>query len=286
MGGKVQGRAGREQLRCQVPGYWMCCGSLVPSRKSAIKYFTQCGSGCWHILPGFTIPDTGSGGRDHGRPGRDEFSVWRLSPLCFMAPLRAVLTLTGLNREELRLLVAGASATFLRVNVALLLGTLWTVPVGVAIGFHPRLARVAQPLVQIAASVPATALFPVVLFLLVRVGGGLGVGFDRPAVARNAVVHPIQRDCGSNGYPDRSEGGHRSVSHYGARPLAKTHPARNFSLPGHGVWLQHPEGPGTRALSPSIFALAVKPFRHWDSAPRSARPRTAAILICSWRQPW
>jgi len=35
---------------------------------------------------------------------------------------------------------------------------------------------VAQPLAQIAASVPATALFPVVLLGLVRLGGGLGVG--------------------------------------------------------------------------------------------------------------
>jgi NitT/TauT family transport system permease protein len=44
------------------------------------------------------------------------------------------------------------------------------------IGFHPRLARIAQPLAQIAASVPATALFPVVLLLLIRLGGGLGIG--------------------------------------------------------------------------------------------------------------
>jgi NitT/TauT family transport system permease protein len=33
-----------------------------------------------------------------------------------------------------------------------------------------------QPLAQIAASVPATALFPVILLMLVRVGGGMGVG--------------------------------------------------------------------------------------------------------------
>ncbi len=45
-----------------------------------------------------------------------------------------------------------------------------------AIGFNPKLARIAQPLAQIAASVPATALFPVVLLLLIRVGGGLGIG--------------------------------------------------------------------------------------------------------------
>ena len=89
---------------------------------------------------------------------------------------RAAATLTGLNHPELRQLLTGTGATFLRVNVALLLGTLWTVPVGVAIGFHPKLARLAQPLVQIAASVPATALFPVVLLLLIRIGGGLGLG--------------------------------------------------------------------------------------------------------------
>ena len=59
---------------------------------------------------------------------------------------------------------------------ALVIGSLWTIPVGVAIGFNPKLARVAQPLAQIAASVPATALFPIVLLLLIKIGGGLGLG--------------------------------------------------------------------------------------------------------------
>jgi NitT/TauT family transport system permease protein len=35
---------------------------------------------------------------------------------------------------------------------------------------------VAQPIAQIAASVPATALFPIVLLVLIRAGGGLGTG--------------------------------------------------------------------------------------------------------------
>lgn len=61
------------------------------------------------------------------------------------------------------------------MNLALLLGAAWTVPAGVAIGLSPRLARVAQPVAQIAASVPATALFPVVLLAVVGAGGGLGV---------------------------------------------------------------------------------------------------------------
>jgi NitT/TauT family transport system permease protein len=70
----------------------------------------------------------------------------------------------------------GAGATFLRVNVALLIASIWTIPVGVAIGFQPKLARIAQPLAQIAASVPATALFPVLLLALIQAGGGLGIG--------------------------------------------------------------------------------------------------------------
>jgi NitT/TauT family transport system permease protein len=73
-------------------------------------------------------------------------------------------------------LLKGAGATFLRVNFSLLLAAAWTIPVGVAIGSHPKLARIAQPLAQIAASVPATALFPVVLLMLIRLGGGLGIG--------------------------------------------------------------------------------------------------------------
>jgi len=96
--------------------------------------------------------------------------------LIVYAVIRAGVMVAGLSREEYREILVGAGATFLRVIVALAIGALWTIPVGVAIGFSPRLARVAQPLAQIAASVPATALFPIVLLLLIRVGGGLGLG--------------------------------------------------------------------------------------------------------------
>ena len=89
---------------------------------------------------------------------------------------RAGRMLAGLGGTELAAILRGAGATFLRVNVALLIGAAWAIPVGVKIGFSPRLARVAQPLAQIAASVPATALFPVVLLVLIRAGSGLGVG--------------------------------------------------------------------------------------------------------------
>ncbi|HEX6772212.1 MAG TPA: ABC transporter permease subunit, partial [Acidobacteriaceae bacterium] len=92
------------------------------------------------------------------------------------AAVHAILLLRHVHGTEILELLKGAGATFLRVNASLLISALWTIPVGVAIGFHPKLARVAQPLAQIAASVPATALFPVILIALVRAGGGLGIG--------------------------------------------------------------------------------------------------------------
>jgi NitT/TauT family transport system permease protein len=105
-------------------------------------------------------------------------SVLILLVLCGVvyAAFQALALLKEVQRAEFVQILKGALATFLRVNIALLLASAWTIPAGVSIGFHPRLARIAQPLAQIAASVPATALFPVVLLALVRMGGGLGVG--------------------------------------------------------------------------------------------------------------
>src|SRR5205085_7311222 len=92
------------------------------------------------------------------------------------ASSHAISLLREVDRANFVLTLKSAIATFFRVNVALLIASAWTIPAGVAIGFHPRLARIAQPLAQIAASVPATALFPVLLLALVNLGGGLGIG--------------------------------------------------------------------------------------------------------------
>jgi NitT/TauT family transport system permease protein len=92
------------------------------------------------------------------------------------AAWQALVLLRQVHGSQFAGIMKGALATFLRVNVSLVLAAAWTIPAGVAIGFHPRLARIAQPLAQIAASVPATALFPVILLALVRLGGGLGIG--------------------------------------------------------------------------------------------------------------
>ena len=90
------------------------------------------------------------------------------------AAVQALHLLRSIDRHEVLRIFGGAGMTLMRVVIALVLATLWTVPAGVAIGFHPRLARIAQPLAQIAASVPATALFPVLLLLLFKTGAGMG----------------------------------------------------------------------------------------------------------------
>ncbi len=88
----------------------------------------------------------------------------------------AAMTLKTLTAPELVSTLQGAAATWARVIASLLIAAAWTIPAGVAIGFNPKLARFAQPFAQVAASVPATALFPVLLLALIRMGGGLGVG--------------------------------------------------------------------------------------------------------------
>ncbi|GAA1923408.1 ABC transporter permease [Streptantibioticus ferralitis] len=67
-------------------------------------------------------------------------------------------------------------ATLARVLIVLAVATLVWVPIGVRIGFSPRLSRLAQPLVQILASFPANFLFPLATWFFLRTGLSLNIG--------------------------------------------------------------------------------------------------------------
>ncbi|MDI6693565.1 MAG: ABC transporter permease subunit [Anaerolineales bacterium] len=105
--------------------------------------------------------------------------------LRFLGALFAVGLLYGLYRTTIMLLAVpmaqwttiglSVATTTLRVGVALLLALAWTIPVGVMIGGNHRLTVLFQPLIQITASVPATALFPVFLLFMLRLPGGLNL---------------------------------------------------------------------------------------------------------------
>ncbi len=73
------------------------------------------------------------------------------------------------------MVLLATAATLSRVVASLVISVAWTVPVGVAVGLNRRLAQKLTPLIQIAASVPATALFPSVVALLLHLQGGLNV---------------------------------------------------------------------------------------------------------------
>ena len=112
--------------------------------------------------------------------GRPSAALWTLGicALCVViwGATHAILMLRTVTLADLQLLLEGAGATFLRVNAALLISAAWTIPVGVSIGFNPKLARFVQPIAQVLASIPATAFFPILLIGLVKIGGGLGIG--------------------------------------------------------------------------------------------------------------
>ncbi len=93
-----------------------------------------------------------------------------------VSAVHALALLRFITWREVGGLLKGAAATFARVNLSLLIAAAWTIPAGVAIGFNPRLARIAQPLAQIAASFPAPILFPVILLALLHFGSGIGIG--------------------------------------------------------------------------------------------------------------
>ncbi|HLV81720.1 MAG TPA: ABC transporter permease subunit, partial [Chthonomonadaceae bacterium] len=70
-------------------------------------------------------------------------------------------------RETLHVFFLGL-LTLLRVAFMVVAATLLWTPIGVRIGFSPRLARIAQPLVQIGASFPANLIFPVLVLAFLR----------------------------------------------------------------------------------------------------------------------
>lgn len=107
---------------------------------------------------------------------------WRL--IAFYGLIGAFILYGGYRAVEMLLSVplpqwgqigTGVLATALRVGVSLVIALLWTIPVGVAIGTNRRVATVLQPIVQVTAAVPATAIFPILLLFFINMTGGLNL---------------------------------------------------------------------------------------------------------------
>lgn len=94
--------------------------------------------------------------------------------LCYSL-FNALKLIATVSQSELAKLLPAVGASLLRVLAAQVIALLWTVPVGVAIGMNKKLANIFQPIIQVIASVPATALFPVVLGFFMSAVGGLNI---------------------------------------------------------------------------------------------------------------
>ncbi len=66
--------------------------------------------------------------------------------------------------------------TLIRVLLLLIISTLIWTPIGVAIGFNPKLARILQPVVQFLASFPANFIFPFATLFFIRANISIDIG--------------------------------------------------------------------------------------------------------------
>src|SRR6185312_2521694 len=69
-------------------------------------------------------------------------------------------------------------ATFyssLRMIVAYAISLAWTLPVALAASDSPRFKRIVAPIAEIVGSLPATALFPVIVVFVIKVTGGMNL---------------------------------------------------------------------------------------------------------------
>ncbi len=136
---------------------------LLPAKRKADHYFTL------RSKPVATSNDTKSGSII-GRVVMYIFVVMILFGL-----FSAVLMLVEVKLPDWWKIITGVFATFLRVCAALIIAFLWTIPVGVLIATNRKAARFLQPVVQIFAAIPATALFPIVLLFVISLPFGVNI---------------------------------------------------------------------------------------------------------------
>ncbi len=120
----------------------------------------------------FTLPATyRRGGRKAARWGLLGVGV----ALVLWGVAASIQELAGLPGGQWAHVWLSAGATLTRTVIALAIAAAWTIPAGVAIGFNPKWSYRAQPLVQVAASVPANTVFPILFVVLLSIPGGLNI---------------------------------------------------------------------------------------------------------------
>ena len=123
-----------------------------------------------------TVPAPGGSSKKDSRTGDLVYNAVLIlvSAGLLIAGIRFVLA--GVGLQEVGHAAMLGLATAARVILLLAFSTLVWTPVGVAIGFSPKLARVSQPIVQILASFPPNFLFPFATLGFIKLGVSLNWG--------------------------------------------------------------------------------------------------------------
>jgi NitT/TauT family transport system permease protein len=102
--------------------------------------------------------------------------VWCLIGLLAWGAVTLVLLLKPVRLGDWEEILVDTGYSFLRVMAAVLIGTLWTVPLGVWIGLNPKLSNRLQPFIQFAASFPSPMLYPWLVAVILFLHGTLQTG--------------------------------------------------------------------------------------------------------------
>ncbi|PRR71096.1 hypothetical protein MHLNE_03670 [Moorella humiferrea] len=104
---------------------------------------------------------------------------WILLLLVAYALIRGLIALFGLLllpwQPEIFSIPKAIFFSFLRLLAAYFISLGWTLPVAIWIGHNDKAYKIMTPIFEILASVPATALFPVIVFFLVTLTGGMNL---------------------------------------------------------------------------------------------------------------
>jgi NitT/TauT family transport system permease protein len=76
---------------------------------------------------------------------------------------------------DAKLIPLALGASLLRLAIAYAITVLWTVPLAIYIGRRERASRFLVPMTEVLASIPAVALFPLIVLVFVGLTGGLGI---------------------------------------------------------------------------------------------------------------
>ncbi len=102
--------------------------------------------------------------------------LWCLVALLAWGALILVALLKSVRIGDWEEILVDTGYSFVRVLAAVLIGTLWTVPLGIWIGLNPKLSSRLQPFIQFAASFPSPMLYPWLVGLILFLHGTLQTG--------------------------------------------------------------------------------------------------------------